>query len=195
MMHVLGACIFFSELPPHTHTDSLCFSIISVFYFCLQSFTLGILINYKFRNAWNKNWKGTCLFDTRTKLVTQKKIKISLAPASQDFLQLYSMLFSSAFSHYFQVPDLVVMLFGDRLRCHVQIPPQILVPAPAPYTSQVTKKLWSASPRFFLWELDVISCLIENMAISARAFKFVKKQLMALTERFQMKSWKPPAPV
>lgn len=166
-----------------------------MFYFCLQAFTLGILINYKVRNAWNKNWKGICLFDTRTKLVTQKKTKMSLAPANQDFLQLYSILFSSAFSHCFQVPDLVVMLFGNRLRCNVQIPPQILVPAPASHTSQVTKKSWSASPKFFLWELDVRSCLIEDMAISARAFQFVKKHLMALNERFQMKSWKPPAPV
>lgn len=109
MMHVLGACRFFYGLSPPAPTDSLYFSIISMFYFCLQALTLGILINYKVRNAWNKNGKGTCLFDTRTKLVTQKKIKMSLASASQDFLQLHSMLFST-FPHSFQVPDLVLSL-------------------------------------------------------------------------------------
>lgn len=176
MMHVLGTCIFFYEIPPH---QRLCFSIISMFYFCLQALTCGVLINYKVRNAWNKNGKGTCLFDTRTKLITWKKIKMSLAAASHDFLQLHSMHFS-AFSHSFQVPGLVLMLFGNGLGCNGQRPVQILVPAPAPYTSQVTKISCSASPRFFLWELDAMSCLIEDMAISARTFRFVRKQLLAL---------------
>lgn len=188
-MHVLGACIFFYELHPH---QRLCFSIISVFYFCLQDLTLGILINYKVRNAWNKYGKGTCLFDTRTKSINQKKIKMFFAPANQEFLQLHSMLFF-AFSHSFQIPGLVLMLFGNRLGCNGQPPAQILVPAPAPYTSQVRKMSCSASPRFFLWELDAMSCLIEDMAISARAFQFVRKQLMAFNEHFQMNSWKPPA--
>lgn len=63
----------FMSSPTPPPTDSLCFSIIAMFYFCLHALPLGILINYKVRNAWNKNGKGTCLFDTRTKLVTQKK--------------------------------------------------------------------------------------------------------------------------
>lgn len=189
MMPVLGACIFFYELPPH---QRLCFSILSVFYFCLQALTLGILINYKDRNPWNKYGKGTCVFDTTTKLINQKKIKMVLAPANQGFLQLHSMLFF-AFSHSFQVTGLVLMLFGNRLGCNGQPPVQILVPAPAPYTFQVTKMSCSASPRFFLWELDAMSCLIEDTAASVRAFQFVRKQLMAFNEHFQMKSWKPPA--
>lgn len=34
--------------------------------------------------------------------------------------------------------DLVLMLFGIRLGSSGQLPPQILVPAPAPYASLVT---------------------------------------------------------
>lgn len=46
--------------------------------------------------------------------------------------------------------DLVLMLFDIRLGSSGQLPPQILVSAPAPYASLVTEGAWTAAPRFSL---------------------------------------------